>query len=68
MTKDEIYNLLPFADPVTNKELVALIQAENYPGIDNQMKTHLYGPWLEFDFSPEFQEALWDLLYPGTFV
>lgn len=54
MTKSELYAVLPFCDTLTIPEICKLIHAENYPGIDNQMKAHVYGPWLEFDYSDAF--------------
>ncbi len=54
MNTSELHAILPFCEPATHAEIVAIIQAENYPGIDNQMKSHVYGPWLELDLSDAF--------------
>lgn len=45
---------LAFFEPMPHAELVACIQADEFPGIDNQMKSHIYGPWKEYDYSDAF--------------
>lgn len=66
MTKSELHAILPFCEPATHAEIVVIIQAENYPGIDNQMKSHVYGPWLELDLSDAFAIAEADAICNGN--